>query len=72
MTKKDNEAFKNSTKCWICDNEYVDGDVKVRGHCHVTGKYKGSADRVCNITVKLKHKIPVLFNNLKNYDSHLL
>ena len=23
MTKEDNEDFKNSTKCWICDNDYV-------------------------------------------------
>ena len=35
MTKKDNEDFKNSTKCWICDYDYVDGDVKVRDHCHI-------------------------------------
>ena len=39
MTKKDNEDFENSTKCWICDNAYFDGDVKVRDHCHFTGKY---------------------------------
>ena len=28
MTKKDNVDFKNSTKCWICDNVYVEGDFK--------------------------------------------
>ena len=39
MTRKDNEDFKNSPKCWICDNTYVDGDVKVRDHCHITRKY---------------------------------
>ena len=27
MTKNDNEDFKNLTKCWICDNEYVNDDV---------------------------------------------
>ena len=27
--------FENSTKCWICDNGYVDGDVKVRDHCRM-------------------------------------
>ena len=27
-----------STKCWICNNDYVDNDVKVRDHCHITGK----------------------------------
>ena len=28
MTKKDNEDFENSTKFWICDSTYVDGDSK--------------------------------------------
>ena len=23
MTKTDDEDFENSTKCWICDNDYV-------------------------------------------------
>ena len=72
MTKEDNEDFENSNKCWICDNTYVDCDVKVRYHCHITGKYRGSAHIDCNINVKLNHKIPVLFHNLKNYDSHLI
>ena len=38
MSKGDNEDFKNFTKCWICDNDYVDNNVKVRDHCHITGK----------------------------------
>ena len=32
--------FKISTNCWICDNDYIDNDVKVRDHCHITGKYR--------------------------------
>ena len=52
MTEEDNEDFKNSTKCWISVTEYVNGDVKVRDHCHVTGKYRGSSHRDCNIKVK--------------------
>ena len=51
---------------------YVEGDVKVKDHCHITGKYRGSAHRVCNINVELNHKISILFHNLKNYDSHLI
>ena len=27
MIKEDKENFKNSFKCWICDNDYVDNDV---------------------------------------------
>ena len=72
MTKEDNVDFKNSTKCWICENDYIDTDVKVRDHCHITGKYRGSAHRYCNINVKLNLKIPVISHMLKNYDSHLI
>ena len=36
------ENFENSTKSWISDNDYIDTDVKVRYHCHITGKYGGS------------------------------
>ena len=23
MTKEDNKDFENSTKCWICENDYL-------------------------------------------------
>ena len=71
MTKNDIEDFESPTKCWICENDYIDGDVKIRDHCHITGKYRGFPHRYCNINVKLNQKIPVVFRNLKNYDSHL-
>ena len=35
INKKDDEDFKNSTKCWICENDYVGGDIKLRDHCHI-------------------------------------
>ena len=47
-------------------------DVKVRDHCHVTGKYRGSAHQDCNLNFKLTNKIPVVFHNLKGYDSHFI
>ena len=56
MTKEDNADFKNSIKCWICDTDYIDNDVKVRDHCHTTGKYRGSSLRDCNINLKLNRK----------------
>ena len=72
MNKEDNEDFKNSTKCWIYDNDYIDTDVKVIDRCHITGKYRGSGHKDCNINLKLNHKIPVVFHNLKKYDSHFI
>ena len=71
MTKKDNEGFEISPKCSVCDNDYIDGDVKVRDHSHITGKYR-DFNRDFNINLKLNYKIPVMFHNLKYYDSHLI
>ena len=67
ITKEDYEDFENSTKCWICDNAYVEGD-----QCHINGKYRTSTYREFDITIKLNHKIPIVFQKLKNYDSHLI
>ena len=73
MTKEDEHDFENSAKCWNCDNVYVEDNVKIRDHCHITGKYRSSAHRdYCNIKVKLNPKIPIVFQNLENYDSHLI
>ena len=38
----------------------------------MTGKYRGSAHRYCNSNLKLNQKIPIVFYNLKKYDSHLI
>ena len=60
MTKEDHENFKNSTKCWICDNDFVDNDIKV-----LTGNYRGSAHRDCNINLKLNKKLLLCFTVYK-------
>ena len=62
MTKQDNE--KNSTKCLICDNAYIDNNVKVRDHCPITKKYRDPVHEDCNL--KLNHKVPIVFHNLKH------
>ena len=61
MTKEDNENF-NYSKGQICDNSYVNNGVKVRDHCHATGKYRGQVHRDCNINLKLNYKILVVFH----------
>ena len=44
----------------------------MRDHCHVTGKYRGSAHTDCNLSYRLTNKIYVIFHNLRGYDSHLI
>ena len=52
--------------------KYSEKDVRVRDHCHITGKYRGSAYQDCNINYRLTDKIPVIFHSLKGYDSHFI
>ena len=75
MTKEDEEKFQKSDKCHICSKKFTDKDIKVRDHCHITGKYRGSAHQECNLQLRVdveKIKIPVIFHNLRGYDSHLI
>lgn len=72
MTPSDEEQFQKVSKCHICDKEYIDDDIRVRDHCHVTGKYRGSAHQYCNLNFRLTDKIPVIFHNLRGYDSHFI
>ena len=75
MSNEDEQEFKKSTRCHICDKKYDEEDVRVRDHCHITGVYRGSAHRECNLKLKIKPeeiKIPVIFHNLRGYDSHFI
>ena len=72
MTEEEEYLFQQSNNCWICKKIIDNNDEKVRDHCHITGKFRGSAHWDCNINFQLTKKIPVIFHNLKVYDSYLI
>ena len=47
-------------------------DDKVRGHCQITGKYRGAAHWSCNVNLKSIKRILVIFHDLRGYCSHLI
>ena len=72
--EKASEEFKKSTKCGYCKSEFSQ-TYKVRDHDHITGKYRGAAHSNCNLKLRINPKeinIPVVFHNLRGYDSHLI
>ena len=75
MTENDEMCFKLMDKCHICDKEYTHKDVCVRDHCHIIGKFRCSAHKECNLKLRINPediKIPVIFHNLRGYDSHFI
>ena len=75
MTEDDELPFKLMDRCHICDKYYTNKDVRVRDHCHITGKFRGSAHQECNLKLMVKPediKIPVIFHNLRGYDSQFI
>ena len=71
ISAEENEKFEMANICWICGG-LIDCDNKERDHCHITGIYRGAAHYPCNINSKTTKKIPMIFNNVKGYDSHLI
>ena len=75
MTKNDELCFKLMGGCHICGKRYTDKGVRVRDHCHIKGKFRGSAHQECNLRLRIQPeaiKIPVIFHNLQGFDSHFI
>ena len=72
ISEQEEEQLQLSNLCWICKKHINNDDEKVRDHCHVTGTFRGAAHWSCNINLQLTKIVPVIFHNLRSYDSHLI
>ena len=75
MTDEDMDDFSRSNKCYICDEKYVEGVKPIKDHCRITGNYLGSAHDACCSKLRMnpdKIRVPVIFQNLRGYDSQLI
>ena len=78
MSEEEEHLFQQSNRCWIFKKLIDNDEEKVRDHCHVTGKFRGAgklrgaAHWDCIINFQLTKNVPVIFHNLRGYDSHLI
>ena len=49
LTQDQKAAYRQATECYICEQFIFLGQIKVRDHCHLTGKYRGFAHKECNL-----------------------
>ena len=79
LSEEQERCHQSQTHCYLCkkvfsDEPESDGfiNIKVRDHCHLTGKYNGAAHVNCNLNFKEPNFIPLFFHNLKGYDAHFI
>ena len=70
MTNEDEEIYNNSQISWICKEELK--TYKVKDYCHVTGKFRGAAHNKCNLKLRIRRKLPIIFHNLQGYEGHII
>ena len=72
LTDQQWQSFNEAIACHVCGQPFVDGNKKVRDHCHSTGEYRGAAHVSCNLQFQRSDTIPVVFHNLSGYDAHFV
>ena len=52
-------------KCYVCNKPFYQDKknnyIKVRDHCHYTGKYRGAAHKFVILCIKLQEKYQLYF-----------
>lgn len=72
LTQEEKEKHDKNKNCNFCKKEYTKKNIKVRDHCHITGNYRQALCNSCNLLYRMPKHIPIIFHNLKNYDSNFI
>ena len=68
--------FNEATDCYICNKPLdCDRNIIVGDHEHFQGHFRGGVHQAWNLRYKIdktNYKLPVIFHNLRGYDSHLI
>ena len=72
LSKEDKFKFWNAKCCSICNEPFKEKDKRCRDHDHRTGQFRGATHQKCNINYFCNRYLPVVFHNLRGYDSHFI
>jgi hypothetical protein len=73
LTREEQERFDQTRACVACNKAFSDLDMKIKHHNHRTGKFIAALCNGCYLQIKNREDnffVPVVCDNLKNYDAH--
>ena len=72
LSKEEENIFKLSTNCYICNNLFTIDDPKVRDHNHENGAFIAAAHNSCNLRRRRQKTLKIFMHNGSKYDFHFL
>ena len=78
LTDEEIKFYENQKQCHICEKGFFKNKkdkfkhIKVRDHCHYSGRFRGAAHSICNLRYNVPKKIPVIIHNRSTYDDHFI
>ena len=80
LTDIENKLYEKQKECHICKKDFCTNEnnenefeyKKVRDHCHYTGKFRGAAHSICNLSYKVPKEISVVIHSGSTYDDHFI
>jgi len=72
LTEEEKNKFQKTEVCECCLKSFKDFNLlKVKDHCHFTGRYRQCLCLSCNFEMTNVSFVPIFFHNL-SYDSHFI
>ena len=79
LSHEENNFYNKQEICYICKEKFcMDKDDKnyinkrkVEDHCHYTGKFRGAAHSICNLSYNYQKDIPIIIHDA-TYDTHFI
>jgi len=72
LTADEQKRFDETSRCEKCSIAFDDKILKMRDHCHRSGKWRYCLCARCNFKLKNSRKITCLCHNLSNYDQFFI
>ena len=71
-------SYENQNQCHKCKKEFSRNKkdqfkhIKVRDHCHYTGKCRGASHSICSLRYNVSKRIQTIIHNRSTYHYHFV